>query len=77
MIDDGGTNILDMKQKIAGVDLSTQARVQQALATVTAAIDQLSGQRAGNGTLQNRLAPTEHDTCKLVCLGVGLVYLCL
>ncbi len=58
VITSGGTNIYDMKEKIAMVDLSTPAGAQQALATVTAAIEQLSGQRAGYGALQNRLEYT-------------------
>jgi len=55
---DGNNNIYDMKEKIGGVNLSTPAGAQQALATVTAAIEQLSGQRAGYGALQNRLEYT-------------------
>ena len=58
LIGGGATQIYDMKEKISGVDLSTQAGAQQALATVTAAIEQLSGQRAGYGALQNRLEYT-------------------
>ena len=53
-----GDNIYDMKEKIGGVNLSTPEGAQQALATVTAAIEQLSGQRAGYGALQNRLEYT-------------------
>ena len=53
-----GHNIYDMKEKISGIDLGTQDGAQQALATVTAAIEQLSGQRAGYGALQNRLEYT-------------------
>ena len=56
--DGDGDNIYDMKEKIGGVNLSTPAGAQQALATVTAAIEQLSGQRAGYGALQNRLEYT-------------------
>ena len=58
MIAGDGDNIYDMKEKIGGVNLSTPAGAQQALATVTAAIEQLSGQRAGYGALQNRLEYT-------------------
>ena len=58
LIGDGATKIYDMKEKISGIDLRTQDGAQQALATVTAAIEQLSGQRAGYGALQNRLEYT-------------------
>ena len=58
MIAGDGDNIYDMKEKIGGVNLSTPEGAQQALATVTAAIEQLSGQRAGYGALQNRLEYT-------------------
>ena len=58
MIAGDGDNIYDMKEKIGEVNLSTPEGAQQALATVTAAIEQLSGQRAGYGALQNRLEYT-------------------
>ncbi|MFL2522852.1 MAG: flagellin, partial [Candidatus Azotimanducaceae bacterium] len=54
----GDDNMFLMGQKIGGVDLSTDAGAQQALTTITAAIEQVSGQRAEYGALQNRLEYT-------------------
>lgn len=54
-ITSGASDVFLMGAKIGGVNLSTQAGAQQALTTITAAIEQVSGQRAAYGALQNRL----------------------
>ena len=54
----GDNNVFLEGKKINLVDLSTQAGAQQALTTITAAIEQVSGQRAEYGALQNRLEYT-------------------
>ena len=57
-ITSGADNVYLMGQKISDVDLSSEAGVEQALTTITAAIEQVSGQRAEYGALQNRLEYT-------------------
>ncbi len=54
----GADSVYRMGNRIEHLDVSSQSGANDALATITAAIEQVSGQRAEYGALQNRLEYT-------------------